>query len=91
MERRLVDIVQHKCMRFQLQDLRCTKTQQVAVRAMARTSDCSAALKLDIPRDEFFGQITILRKLKYYELERLLETTNGVLECLFRLRVLIIT
>lgn len=82
MERRLVDIVQRKCMRYQLQDLRCTKTGQVAVRAMARTSDCSAALKLDISREEFYGQITILHNLaEYYELEWLLETTEGVLQC----------
>jgi len=79
-ERRLVDIVQKKCIRYQLQDLRCTKTQQVAVRALSRTSDCSAALKLDIPRNEFFGQLTILRNLaNFYELDWLLETTNGVL------------
>jgi len=81
MERRLVDIVQRKCIRYQLQDLRCTKTQQVAVRAMARTSDCAEALKLDIPRREFCGQITILRNLaEYYGLEWLLETTDGVLQ-----------
>jgi len=81
MEIRLVDIVQRKCMRYQLQDLRCTKTQQVAVRAMARTSDRAEALKLDIPRDEFCGQITILRNLAdYYGLEWLLETTDGVLQ-----------
>lgn len=79
-ERRLVDIVQKKCMRYQLQDLRCTKSQQVAVRAMARTSDSSAALKLDIPRSNFNGQITILRNLaSYYGLEWLLETTDGVI------------
>lgn len=80
-ERRLVDIIQKKCIRYQLQDLRCTKTQQVAVRALSRTSDCSAALKLDIPRNEFLGQLTILRNLaNFYELDWLLETTNGVLE-----------
>ena len=79
-ERRLVDIVQKKCIRYQLQDLRCTKTQQVAIRSLSRTSECSAALKLDIPRDEFLGQLTILRNLaNFYELEWLLETTNGVL------------
>ena len=81
MELRLVDIVQRKCMRYQLQDLRCIKTGQVAVRAMARTSDNSAPLKLDIPRDECSGQITILRNLaNYYGLEWLLETTEGVLQ-----------
>jgi len=80
-ERRLVDIVEKKCIRYQLQDLRCTKTQQVAVRALSSTSNCSAALKLDIPRNEFFGQLTILRNLaNFYELDWLLETTNGVLE-----------
>ena len=79
-ERRLVDIVQRKCIRYQLQDLRCVKTQQVAVRAMARTSDNSSPLKLDIPRSEFHGQITILRNLAgYYSLEWLQETTDGVL------------
>ena len=80
-ERRLVDIVQKKCTRYQLQDLRCTKTQQVALRALSRTSDCSAALKLDIPRNEFLGQLTILRNLaNFYELDWLLETTNSVLD-----------
>jgi DNA polymerase epsilon subunit 1 len=79
-ERRLVDNVQQKCVRYQLQDLRCTKTQQVAVRAMARTSECSAALTLDISRRTFYGQIIILRNLaNYYNLEWLSETTDGVL------------
>lgn len=81
MERRLVDTVQRKILRYQLQDLRCTKTGQVALKAMARTSDCSAALNLDIPRSDFLGQITILRNLaEYYELEWLAETTEGVLK-----------
>ncbi|KAL7468775.1 hypothetical protein ACHAXS_009012 [Conticribra weissflogii] len=79
-ERRLVDIVQRKCIRYQLQDLRCSKTQQVAIRAMARTSDRSAALKLDIPYSDFSSQIVILRNLaSYYDLDWLLETTDGVL------------
>lgn len=80
MERRLVDIVERKCMRYQLQDLRCTKTQQVAIRAMAKTSDRAEALKLDITQNEFRGQMTILRNLAhYYDLEWLLETTDRVL------------
>ena len=79
-ERRLVDIVERKCVRYQLQDLRCVKTQQVSVRAMARTSENSSPLKLDIPRSEFCGQITILNDLaEYYGLEWLSETTKGVL------------
>jgi len=79
-ERRLVDIVQRKCIRYQLQDLRCSKTQQVAIRAMTRTSDCSAALNLDIPYSDFASQIIILRNLaSYYNLDWLLETTDGIL------------
>ncbi|KAL3782437.1 hypothetical protein HJC23_006010 [Cyclotella cryptica] len=79
-ERNLVEIVQKKCTRYQLQDLRCTKTQQVAVKAMSRTSECSAALKLDIPRSDFLGQITILRNLaNFYKLDWLLETAESVL------------
>jgi DNA polymerase epsilon subunit 1 len=80
MEGKLVDIVQRKCIRYQLQDLRCTKTQQVAVKAMACTSDCSAELKLDIPRSEFLGQITILRNLAdFYGLDLLFELADNVL------------
>jgi DNA polymerase epsilon subunit 1 len=68
MEGKLVDIVQRKCIRYQLQDLRCTKTQQVAVKAMA------------IPRSEFLGQITILRNLAdFYGLDLLFELADNVL------------
>ena len=80
MECNLVDIVQRKVIRYQLQDLRCTKTQQVAVTNMSSTSERAEPFKLDIPRPEFLGQITILRNLaNYYGLDWLLETTNCVL------------
>ena len=79
-ESRLVEIVERKCLRYQLQDLRCAKTQRVAVRAMARTSDCSAPLKLDIGRDAFLREMTIMSNLaSYYDLEYLKEITSSFL------------
>ena len=80
-ERRLVDIVQRKSTRYQLQDLRCSKTERVAIRTLARQSESSAPLKLDISRQEFNSQIVILHSLaKYYSLEWLQETTTGLLK-----------
>jgi len=75
-----VEVVQRKLLRYQLQDLRCTKTQRVAVRAMSRTSDCSAPLKLDIGRDVFLQEMTIMSNLaSYYDLEYLKEITTSFL------------
>ena len=80
-EWRLVDMIHHKSARYQLQDLRCSKTQSVAIRPLARQSNCSAMLKLDLPKNEFLSQITILRNLaEYHELDYLLETTDGLLQ-----------
>jgi DNA polymerase epsilon subunit 1 len=76
----LVDIVQRKVIRYQLQDLRCTKTQQVAVTNMSFTSERAEPFKLDISRSEFLGELAILRNLaSFYGLDWLLETTNSVL------------
>jgi len=79
-ERRLIDALHKKCTRYQIQDLRCTKTEKVATRAMTKLSECSAPLKLDIPRRELLSQVYTLRNLaKYYDLEWLLESANSVL------------
>ena len=79
-ENRLVHIVHLKLMRYQLQDLRCTKTNRVATRSLALLSDCSADLKLDISEDEALSELRLLHSLaKLRELETLLETTEGVL------------
>ena len=80
MECNLVDIVQRKVIRYQLQDLRCSKTQQVAITNMSSTSERAEPFKLDISRTDFLSQITILRNLAdFYGLEWLLETTDSVL------------
>jgi DNA polymerase epsilon subunit 1 len=79
-ERRLVDIIEQKCIRHQLQDLRCAKTSRVSTRSLARQSETSQKLRLDIPREETKNQIQILSNLaKFYNLEWLAETTDDLL------------
>jgi len=80
MEWRLVKLAQRKSVQYQLQDLRCTKTQSVAKTCLSKQSGCSAPFKLDIPRKEIRLQLTTLRNLAdFYELEWLLETTANLL------------
>ena len=79
-ERRLVDMVQRNSTRYQLQDLRDSKSGRVAIKAMAKQSEASAPLKLDISRKEMSAQIRTLHNLsRFYDLPWLRETTEGVL------------
>jgi DNA polymerase epsilon subunit 1 len=79
-ERRLIDICDRKMIRYQLQDLRCVKTNRVATRALSKQSDCSANLKLGISRDQALSQIRILHDIAtQHELECLQETTGSLL------------
>ena len=79
-ENRLVHAVHWKLLRYQLQDLRCTKTHRVSMRSLALLSDRSADLKLDIPQAEAILELSLLHSLaELHELETLLETTKGVL------------
>jgi DNA polymerase epsilon subunit 1 len=83
-ERRLIEICIRKIVRYQLQDLRCIKTNRVATRAMARQSDCSANFKLDIPRAQALSQVQILRNIATdHDLEWLQETTGSILSMSF--------
>jgi len=80
-ERRLVDAIQRKCIRYQLQDLRCTKTGFVSKRLLSRQSDTSQKLKLDVSRKELSAQLRILNNLAhFYDLEWLLETSQSLLQ-----------
>jgi DNA polymerase epsilon subunit 1 len=82
-ERRLVDVIQRKCLRYQMQDLRCTRTGRVSTRILSMQSETSQKLKLDISRDEVTSQLQILKNLAvHYELEWLLETTRGLMQTL---------
>ena len=68
-------------MRYQMQDIRCSKTNRVATQCLARVSKCAAELKLDISQKEARAEINILQNLaKFHELEELHETTDGMLK-----------
>jgi DNA polymerase epsilon subunit 1 len=80
-ERRLIDICNRKMIRYQLQDLRCVKTNRVATRALSKQSDCSANLKLDISRDQALSQMRILYDIAIgHDLEFLQETVGSFLD-----------
>lgn len=82
-EQRLVEAIERKCIRYQLQDLRCTKTGRVSTRILSRQSDTSQKLKLDISREEVSSQLRVLFNLsQHYELEWLQETTANLLQTL---------
>lgn len=79
-EHRLVDVVQRKCLQYQMQDLRCSNSGQVSTRALSKQSETSQKLELDIARKEILSRLHILHNLaQHYDLEWLLETTNGLL------------
>jgi DNA polymerase epsilon subunit 1 len=79
-ERRLISLVNRKVVRYQLQDVRCTKTNRVATRALAALSDCSAGLKLDLTQKSAKIEVTLLRSLAdYHGLECLRDTTDSIL------------
>lgn len=83
-ERRLIEICSRKVVRYQLQDLRCVKTNRVSTRAMAKQSDCSAKLKLDIPRSQALAQIQLLHNIAVdHDLEWLEETTGSLIGASF--------
>jgi len=82
-ERRLVDVIQRKCLRYQMQDLRCTRSGRVSTRILSMQSETSQNLKLDISWDEVSSQLQVLQNLAiHYELEWLLETTRGLMQTL---------
>ncbi|KAL3922010.1 MAG: hypothetical protein SGILL_002437 [Bacillariaceae sp.] len=79
-EQRMIDQAQKSLLRYQLQDLRCTKTNRVSTHSLARVSATSAELKNDIPPSEGKATIDTLHRLsKYHELDRLQWATEGIL------------
>ena len=80
-ERRLLDIIEKKCIRYQLQDLRCTKTGRAAIRGLAHQSESSEEWKADLSGYDLLSELYILHNLaRFYSLEWLLETTKGLLK-----------
>lgn len=80
-EKRLVGIIERKCLRYQLQDLRCSKSGRVSTSLLAKQSrQTSQKLQLDVSREEIVKELRILHNLAvHYELEWLIETTTGLL------------
>lgn len=77
---RLIQYLHRRMMRYQLQDIRCSKTNIVATHSLARVSKCSAEFKLDIQQKEARAEIETLRDLaEYHELEELQEATKGIM------------
>lgn len=68
-------------MRFQLQDIRCSKTNIVATHSLARVSKCSAEFKLDVSQEKARNELETLQKLaEYHELESLHQITKAMLD-----------
>jgi DNA polymerase epsilon subunit 1 len=79
-EDRLIDIAKRNALRYQLQDVRCSKTNRVATRALSKQSQTSSELKLDIGREETVSQLELLRHLaQHHELDWLEDTIDGLL------------
>ncbi|KAL3923554.1 MAG: hypothetical protein SGILL_001593, partial [Bacillariaceae sp.] len=79
-EQRMIELAQKSVLRYQLQDLRCTKTNRVSTHSLAQVSLCSSELKNDISPEEGKSTIqTLYRLSEYHELERLQWTTKGIL------------
>jgi len=79
-ELRLIQRIEKNSIRYQLQDLRCSKTQVLSTRALSRLSIYAENLKTDVSRDDVFHELRILRNLaEYYRLEWLYETCDRFL------------
>ena len=79
-EFKLVDILQRRNIRYQLQDLRCVKSGCVATRALAHHSESSGKLHSDFSKQEFTNQLLLLQNIaKFYNLELLNEMIQVLL------------
>ena len=67
-------------MRYQLQDIRCSKTNAVATHGLARVSKSSSPFKLDISQEDMQIEIKTLQSIaEHHLLEELQETTSHML------------
>ena len=79
-EGRLIQLIHKKMVRYALQDVRCVKTNRIATRALTATSDCAAALKLDISPESTIQELQLLHSLAvYHDLELLQEAIDGIM------------
>ncbi len=79
-ERRLIQHVHRRMMRYQMQDIRCSKTNRVSTSCLSRVSACGADFKLDIAPKTIVSEVrTICDLARRHELDELLEVTAGIL------------
>ncbi|CAJ1945696.1 unnamed protein product [Cylindrotheca closterium] len=77
---RLIHHLHRRMMRYQLQDIRCSKTNAVATHGLARVSKSSAPFKLDISQEVMRTEIRTLQWIaEHHLLEELQETTSHML------------
>ncbi|KAL7564782.1 hypothetical protein ACA910_021045 [Epithemia clementina (nom. ined.)] len=79
-EQRLTYILQRTLVRYQVQDLRCSKTNRIPPRSLVFLSDCAAPLKTDISRASIEAEIRLLLGLaETHGLEYLSEAASEIL------------
>jgi len=77
---RLLDVLNRKVVRYQLQDIRCSKTNRISPRSLVALSDCAAPLKTDISRSSIESDIQLLLDLAHlHELDTLHQTASDIL------------
>ena len=70
-----------KTVQFQVQDLRCPKTNAVATGLMSTTSESSIPYVGDFDREGFLCELGVLQRVAgAYDLPWLAETVDGLLE-----------
>lgn len=79
-ESRLIQHVHRRMMRYQMQDIRCSKTNRVATNTLSRVSACGADFKPDITPNSASSELQTLCDLaRRNELEELFGVTTGIL------------
>ena len=79
-ERRLIESANRKVLIYQLQDLRCSKTNRASTKMMSKKSGCSTHFKVDLTKSKILSQVRILDHIaEHHELSWLHETTQALL------------
>ena len=79
-EQRLIHILNRQVVRYQLQDLRCAKTNRIPSRSLVALSECAAPLQTDISRESVEAKLRLLWDMaQSHELESLRDLAEEVL------------
>jgi DNA polymerase epsilon subunit 1 len=79
-EKRLISLLHRKLARFQLQDVRCVRSNRVITRALNPNAETTSGMKLDISPSDALRDVRLLGSLaEFYSLQQLRGTTEGIL------------